>query len=187
MVKGQSPGSENVQPWALCHTYWPGLREVELLAPVHTEQPEAELHQDPEGRWLEGVVGVLVDVSPRGSAAWPALLGKGQGAPVLWSQMLLRAKSSPREMGGHTQGCSERVVMDKSPGMEPCYSSQLGVEILPKSGQPVNPAAGGWSGMQAAGNSELLLIVVGCACPPLGPWGVVWRCLWALGSECLCV
>lgn len=46
------------------------------------------------------------------------------------------------------------------------------MEILPKSGQPVNLEAGGWWGMQAVGISELFLIVVGRMCAHLWVSGV---------------
>lgn len=85
VVKGQSLGSVHVQPWALCHTYWPGLREVELLASVHAEQLETELAPGPREKVAASGagrgVGELVDISPHGYGAWLALLRKGQGAP----------------------------------------------------------------------------------------------------------
>lgn len=53
--------------------------------------------------------------------------------------------------------------------------------------QPVSLAASGWSGMQAVGISELLLIVVGCVCPSLGLWGVVWSGVLRVWSRHACV
>lgn len=99
-----------------------------------------------------------MDVSPGGYGARPALLRKGQGTPGLWSQMLLRATSSPPgDMWTHTgvlRAGGDGQEPESGPGAgEPCSSSQLGGEILLKPGQPVNPAASGWSEMQAAGNS----------------------------------
>lgn len=80
----------------LPHSYWPGLRKIELLASVNTEQLETELALGPRGQVAVSLAGrggwsAGGHISPVAVELWPALPGEGQGAPELWSQMLWKA------------------------------------------------------------------------------------------------
>lgn len=86
VVKGQPQVSECSASGPLPQSYWPGLREVELLASVETEQLEAELALGPRGQvaasqagtgdWSAGGL-----ISPIAMELWPALPGEQQGSP----------------------------------------------------------------------------------------------------------